>query len=522
MDEPKDMLLPDKKEIRKQSIMASPDELIEETPAGLRLTALENMYKKLDARGQGYLEDLYLDETAVFVRYNFEEPEEPIELTQYERGLLSYAMPNIQQAITLTGRITHERMIYILRTILFAADPRDDAKGRLEKVAQSQQAKTGDQPKAKQNDGMKQSANEGSNIRFAMQDSDDEDFAMSQPRRSVEGSSNLMGLITRLYKKLDPDGKGYLDEVPEISDDMTAFEAALMELVRNRLQYEFHKADEEGDGRVGKQIVMNMLCEALEQDLAGEKGPRRPVKEGLNRPPLETELRSIHREAARLRKGKRAGGAGYVDGMELCTFKPEIIKRSERPNQNSRAPRASATSRLGATMSSKDIKEMIELQECTFQPNLHKCVAPKFEDPKYRLKRTRGNQHRIRDGREWRRHWRQDGGYSRWAENLRGFSDRTALDDSTNKSSYARRDVSPGKYARKADMDVSILTTRRDAKARTDTGELDWGSSIRLASQRFREQDRGEELEEQENTRAYAETFLALRATQARGRDLIF
>merc|ERR550537_1662685 len=136
MDEPKDMLLPDKKEIRKQSIMASPDELIEDTPAGLRLTALENMYKKLDARGQGYLEDIYLDEHSVLVRYNFEEPEEPIELTQYERGLLSYAMPNIQQAITITGRITHERLIYILRTILFASDPREDAKKRMEKQSQ--------------------------------------------------------------------------------------------------------------------------------------------------------------------------------------------------------------------------------------------------------------------------------------------------------------------------------------------------------------------------------------------------
>lgn len=247
------------------------------------------------------------------------------------------------------------------------------------------------------------------------------------------------------------------------------------------------------------------------------------MKDGLNRPPLETELRSIHREAARLRKGQRASSTGpYKDGMELCTFKPEIIKRSERPTQSARAPRVSATSRLGATMSSKDIKEMIELQECTFQPNLHKCIAPKFEDPKYRLHRTSGDLQKIKAERDWRRHWRQDGGYSRWAENLRGFSDRTALDDNTNKSSYARRDVSPGKYARKADMDCSILPSRRDSKARTDQGELDWGSSIRLASQRFREHDRGEELEEQENTRAFAETFLALRATQARGRDLIF
>merc|ERR1719387_755055 len=316
-----DMVMPGKEELRKQSIMASPDALIEDTPAGLRLTALENMYKKLDARGQGYLEDVYLDASSAFVRYSFDEPEEPIELTQYERGLLSYAMPNIQQAITITGRITHERLIYILRTILFASDPRDDAKKRLEEQALVQsKAKTDKKPV---NMGLK---------RFAVPESDDE-FDLSQRKRSVEGSSNLMGLISRLYKKLDPDARGYLDDVPAITEDLTAFETALMDLVRNRLQYEFHKADEEGDGRVGKQIVMNMLCEALEQDLSGEKGPRRPVKEGLNRPPLETELRSIHREAARLRKGQRAGGTGYHDGMELCTFKPEITKRFEKPIQ---------------------------------------------------------------------------------------------------------------------------------------------------------------------------------------------
>merc|ERR1719407_314845 len=131
---------------------------------------------------------------------------------------------------------------------------------------------------------------------------------------------------------------------------MTAFETALMDLVRNRLQYEFHKADEEGDGRVGKQIVMNMLCEALEQDLSGEKQQRRPVKDGMSRPPLETELRSIHREAARLRQGKK--GYERVDTAAMCTFKPEITRRQNV--SNTRPPRASATARLANTMSTKD------------------------------------------------------------------------------------------------------------------------------------------------------------------------
>ena len=42
-----------------------------------------------------------------------------------------------------------------------------------------------------------------------------------------------MGLIARLYKKLDPEGKGFLDDVPELTQDMTAFETALIYVYSN-------------------------------------------------------------------------------------------------------------------------------------------------------------------------------------------------------------------------------------------------------------------------------------------------
>merc|ERR1719473_424459 len=123
----------------------------------------------------------------------------------------------------------------------------------------------------------------------------------------------------------------------------------------------------------------------MEADLVGERrSEKRLTKDGLSRPPLETELRSIHREAARLRQGKK--GYERVDTAAMCTFKPEITRTKH--SSNTRPPRASATARLANTMSTKDREELIELQECTFQPNLHKCVAPKFQNPKYRTHRT--------------------------------------------------------------------------------------------------------------------------------------
>ena len=39
------------------------------------------------------------------------------------------------------------------------------------------------------------------------------------------------------------------------------------------------------------------------------RSEKRLTKDGMSRPPLETELRSIHREAARLRQGKKGSAA---------------------------------------------------------------------------------------------------------------------------------------------------------------------------------------------------------------------
>merc|ERR1719421_2082679 len=348
---------------------------------GLRESALENLYSKLDPRGQGYVEGIFLEEDSVLVRLNAREEDLSVDLTPYERGLLSYAMPKITQAITHSGRITHDRILYILRSILFASQPRAAAARTIERRTEvgpvAVKAPLTELDSEADAEEERKPSKQYSKLLFDGGD---------QPENLTEAGSNLLSLIVRLYSKLDPTGLGFLEDLPSAeSAGLTPFETSLLDLTRNRLQWEFHRADAEGDGKVGKQIVINMLCEAMEADLVGERrSEKRLTKDGMSRPPLETELRSIHREAARLRQGKK--GYERVDTAAMCTFKPEITRRQNV--SNTRPPRASATARLANTMSTKDREELIELQECTFQPNLHKCVAPKFQNPKYRTHRT--------------------------------------------------------------------------------------------------------------------------------------
>jgi len=487
-----------------------------DSKVGLRVAALENLYSKLDMRKQGYLEDLDIINGVVIVRANSSEGQIPVQVTPYEAGLLSYALPTIDRAIQIAGRITHERLIYILSSILFTKETESiepERKGGREEHKQVDRSAMMDtlrrQVESPRGD-------EGGELAVPLS---------MQDKENTTVGSNLLGMIGRLYKKLDPEGLGYLDSVPD-PDDLTPFESALYELTKSRLAWEFHrkrtKAMSTGFGddasfRVGKQVVVNMLCETMEQDLHGQK-KRLPAKGGASAEPLlETEVRSMRRVAAKMRQIGKDKFVRPWDSMQQCTFTPEIM-HSTRPN-SAHAPRTSATASLANTMSTKAREELLELQECTFQPNLHKCVAPKPEEPKYRLHRRPGDQNLQKAQRDWRRHYRQDGAFTRWAENLRSFASSTPIDPPTNPSSHARRDVSPGKSARKADMDLSVSGRRRDFRPRTDQGELDWGAFIRLNSQRFREQT-ADFAEEEENTRVFAETFLSMRSRAGRGREL--
>jgi len=503
---------PGPEEIRRASVMEAPQNTVGEPEVGgLRESALENLYSKLDPRGQGYVEGIFLEEDSVLVRLNAREEDLSVDLTPYERGLLSYAMPKITQAITHSGRITHDRILYILRSILFASQPRAAAARTIERrtevgpvvVKAPEVADLDSEDAASERKPSKQY----SKLLFDGGD---------QPENLTEAGSNLLSLIVRLYSKLDPTGLGFLEDLPSAeSAGLTPFEASLLELTRGRLQWEFHRADAEGDGKVGKQIVINMLCEAMEADLVGERrSEKRLTKDGMSRPPLETELRSIHREAARLRQGKKGYDRGG-DPAAMCTFKPEITRRKNSAT-NTRPPRASATARLANTMSTKDREELLELQECTFQPNLHKVVAPKYQNPKYRTHRTNGKPE-AKDPADVVKY----GAFSLWVDNLRSFNKTTPVDEDNHPSPWARRDASPGKNPRKMDMDMSCGRYRKDANPRTDRGEQDWGRCIRLTEQYFKDQPPQSPAIEEENTRVFAETFLALRASASRGRDLL-
>lgn len=506
---------PPNDEIRRASVMEAPQTHVDEDPTtnGLRISALENLYSKLDPRGQGYLEGIFLEEDSVLVRLNPKEEDMAVDLTPYERGLLSYAMPKITQAITHSGRITHDRVIYILRAILFASSQKER-----EAKAAALQYSPRDRATWEENDtGDRGPARNLHQLLFSPRERAD-GRGEEGAETLTEAGSNLLSLIVRLYQKLDPAGNGFLEDLPSAeAAGLTPFETSLLDLTRNRLQWEFHRADAEGDGKVGKQIVINMLCEAMEADLVGERrSEKRLTKDGMSRPPLETELRSIHREAARLRQGKK--GYERVDTAAMCTFKPEITRRQNV--SNTRPPRASATARLANTMSTKDREELIELQECTFQPNLHKCVAPKFDNPRYRTHRTRPRQKLVLEKDRYKSKV-SIGAFTAWRDSLRGFDKTTAVDESSHPSPYARREPSPGKNPRKQDMDMSCGKYRKDVFARTDRGEQDWGRCIRLTEQYFKEQPQQSPQQEEENTRMFAETFLALRASASRGRDLL-
>lgn len=140
-------------------------------------------------------------------------------------------------------------------------------------------------------------------------------------------------------------------------------------------------------------------------------------------------------------------------------------------------------------------------------------MAPKYDNPQYRTHRTQPAQRVTRS---------KEGSLSRWVDSLRGFRGTTPVDGETHPSPYARRDASPGKTPRKRDMDFGAVPHRHDANPRTDAYEQDWGRCIRLADSAFKDRPEGAHvLNEEENTRQFAETFLSLRAAATRGRDLL-
>lgn len=362
--------------------------------------------------------------------------------------------------------------------------------------------------------------------------------------------SSLLTLIEKVYQKLDPEQVGYLTHatLSDLPKDLTPFEASLIDLCHNRLVFQMERGHNGAGYKNGlpKQDVLKMLCQAMEADFASDPKDGTPgavkmrspdKKSGDTTMPLETAMRSVYREARKQRSGK----FGYVaeDPAANCTFKPAINKsppESGSPNKRT----APALNRLSRPMSTRDMQEYVELQECTFQPNLHKCIGSRTrnsckwywddytEGPRYRSSR--------RPAREGPPRLRKN---PHWVDTLRGgwgagkpptHHVQPPKEEARDIPKVVQPEMAFTLEKTRHDLNGPLrLFTAPDAAGSKEyfehkaQGERDWGKYIRLHGRGFEvEADtaRLEDEEEEEATAQFAQKFLHLRRSGARARSV--
>merc|ERR1719191_714178 len=216
-------------------------------------------------------------------------------------------------------------------------------------------------------------------------------------------------MLDRIFDKLDVNKQGYLEQTPDPAQaSLTSFESALIELAQFRLQYEL-----KAGGNLQRAQVVDILRETMDQDyplgddddeqkdqalVPKEKSPRKALR---GYPPLETAMRSVYREARKFRSEKTDLSTEEKEKLE-CTFSPMINSNPLGPGHATSAARSRHQIFAGSgtrSMSTKDMKEYVELQECTFAPNLYKHLSNSKtrihkamydfdpEHPQYRAKR---------------------------------------------------------------------------------------------------------------------------------------
>jgi len=340
-------------------------------------------------------------------------------------------------------------------------------------------------------------------------------------KKEVSGvGSSLLTLIEKVYKRLDPEGIGYLTNsmLSQLPPDLTPFEASLIDLCHNRLVFQMERG---GYKQLPKQDVLKMLCQAMEADFAADPKDggikmrsTDKKKSGDTTMPLETAMRSVYREARKQRSGK----FGYVkeDPASVCTFKPAINKL---PPESSGSPVkrvAPALGQLSRPMSTRDMQEYVALQECTFQPNLHKMVIKGAEaQPRYRSKRRTASpdcpeRYRVKRG---------------WDAHLRTDDEPPAL--STHEQKEKAKKVvkavdSPLRPVERPPMDLGTNRDRYDSPPKSPRKDLDWGKYIRVRERRFAPSPNRKVPElEDDATRHFAAMFLQLRQSHTDGWNLV-
>lgn len=370
-------------------------------------------------------------------------------------------------------------------------------------------------------------------------------MAPSSVRPEIHSGSALDLMLGRIFDKLDADGRGYIDSLPDKKQPgMTAFEGALLEIAQYQLQYELKNHEE---GQLTKPRAVEIFKMAMDQDYPGaeERGrersasgsPKKTSKQGhQGYPPLETAMRSVYREALRIRKPVHREPTNEELELAECTFHPAINRPPEKTASGGPTQPRSRTAIFPGTqsrsMSTRDMQEIVELQECTFTPNLYKHLSqsPKktqriydfdLQAPHYRSKRRGPNvlvkeleKREVLEGHApGAMHIHGARGKWYWQENLRKENAQSQYTLNLGKANVDLRDKPD------SGMDLGPSRLRHD-ETRTRAAPRDWGKYIRVHDVRYQTEpmvDSGAVTEDEHASRAFAETFLSLRQANPGG-----
>merc|ERR1719478_2138001 len=323
----------------------------------------------------------------------------------------------------------------------------------------------------------------------------------------VTTGSALKLMLDRIFDKLDVHKQGYLDETPDATQgSLTSFESALIELAQFRLQYEL-----KAGGVLQKTQVVEILRETMDQDyplgdedeqkdqalVTKDKGEKRKAHRGY--PPLETAMRSVYREARKFRSEKTELTTEEKERLE-CTFHPSINMNPSGPGHATSAARSRHQIFAGSgtrSMSTKDMKEYVELQECTFSPNLYKHLTNSktkihkamydfdMDHPQYRTKRRDANilvkelqkREHLEGHAEGALLMHGCRGKLYWQETLR--QDNAESQFTTNERADPEERIKPD-----AGMDLGMRRERHNWNPNT-AEPRDWGKYIRVNDVRY-------------------------------------
>jgi len=546
---------------KRMSVLHNVEEVAEASgalqPGSLRANALSRLWDKLNFMNTDGIEDIVAQGTNTnipkFVVMQNGVHQVIHSLSTYERGLLDYALPRLRDVCEREGACAKRKFITICGLCLAGSKQLADVHSMLDPpspttpMTPKRVQVDGQWVRGKQDEtpmpfagsrGRSTSPRRGGGLADPDHESEMAETVASSARPEVHQGSALDLMLGRIFDKLDPEMRGYIDTVPEPKKayGLTPFETALLELSQYQLQYELKNNEA---GRLTKQRAVDLFKSSMDQDYPAmedrktrSESPKRP-RGGQGYPPLETAMRSVYREALRIRKPMHREPTNEELEMAECTFHPAINRPPEKSGSGGPAQPRNRTAIFSGTqsrsMSTRDMREIVELQECTFTPNLYKHLtqSPKkaqrlyafdMAQPQYRSKRRGANvlvqeleRREVLEGHaEGAMHIHGTRGKWYWQENLRKESARSQYSLNLGKANVDLRDKPD------SGMDLGKSRERHD-ETKTRAAPRDWGKYIRVHDVRYMTEEttttaqlEGPNADEQES-RAFAETFLSLR-----------